>query len=304
MRSIPGVCEVHLLRGPAAPADAPPSFFVEVPHGADESAHYLALAARMRSALPPDLIDFFHVNTDVGAWDLGLSLAQRLVAARPERVAVAIRCLLPRTLVDCNRVLRPPGGVMEDGLTPGLAPWVRDPADQALLTELHAAYLGEVNAAWDAVVAAGGLGVTPHSYAPRSVGVDRIDDDIAARMREVWSPEQVSSWPLRPQVDLLTEDMDARDLSPPGAAAALLPRYEALGIEVTENHAYRLHPITQGHALAARAPGRLLCFELRRDLLVKAWTPFAEMHADPEAIARLGAPLVEVFDGLLAARGL
>ena len=66
-----GVVDVEIVRGARARPDAPPDLLVEVPHGADRRAHYDALRARLRGDLPADLHAFFHVNTDVGAWQLG-----------------------------------------------------------------------------------------------------------------------------------------------------------------------------------------------------------------------------------------
>ena len=71
-----------------------------------------------------------------------------------------------------------------------------------------------------------------------------------------------------------------------------------LGIAVAENEAYGLHPSTAAAALAARFPGTTLCFEVRRDLLVRRFTPFLEMATDPDAVDRLAAP----FAAALAAR--
>src|SRR5689334_15142655 len=96
LASIEGVADVERIDGARA-GTGRPALLVEVPHGADRRAHYDALRARMVGALPDDLHVFFHVNTDVGAWQYGRRVAERVVAARPELSAVVVRCLIPRT---------------------------------------------------------------------------------------------------------------------------------------------------------------------------------------------------------------
>jgi hypothetical protein len=262
--SIPGVAHVELLRG--AQADGPPDLLVEVAHGADRTAHFHALRERLRGPLPDGLVDFFHVNTDVGAWQLGREVALGAVAR---------------------------GDLAHGGVTAAVAPYVCDPEDVALLVELHRAYVARVADAVDAICGAGGLALFPHTYAPRSVGIDRVDDEIVANLRRCWSDELAHTWPLRPEVDLLTRTPDGVDLAPPGAAATLADAYRALGLDAAVCGTYDLHPATQAAAHAERHPGRTLCLELRRDLLVERWTPFAEMEVDTGAVTRLAEPLAD-----------
>jgi len=299
---LPGVAQVELLRGAAA--QGPPRLLIEVPHGADRRAHYDALLARLRGPLPPDLAAFFHVNTDVGAWDLGRALAQRVTALDPAASVALIRCLLPRTFVDTNRRLDvAPGALSQGGMTAGVPSYVRDPADRALLSGLHADYVGLVDAAVAQVCQAGGAVLSPHSYAPRSVDIDGIDDDIAAVLRAAWAPEQRERWPLRPAVDLISTTAQGRNLGPVGVFAALRAALAPLGIEVADNATYHMHPATQGYRYALAWPGRVLCFELRRDLLVQRWEPFQEMAVDAVAIGRLATALAPVVAGLVPVEG-
>ncbi|MCB9766384.1 MAG: N-formylglutamate amidohydrolase [Alphaproteobacteria bacterium] len=289
------------IPGPRAEAAAPPCLVVEVPHGADRSADFHRLAGLLRGPLPADLIDFFHVNTDVGAWALGVRVAERVVAARPTRAALALRCRVPRTFVDCNRVLDAKAAAE---VTPGLHGYIRDPADKALLIDLHRRYQRAVAQAITRVCGAGGLALLPHSYAPRSVDLTGTEDDLPALLRGAWAPGTAETWPLRASVDLITETPEGLDQAIPGAAAALTAGFGALGLDVAVNGTYTLHPATWAAAHAARWPGRTLCLELRRDLLVEAWTPFAEMQPDPTAIDRLAAPVAAFLDEALRARGL
>ncbi|MCA8949230.1 MAG: hypothetical protein KDE27_06995, partial [Planctomycetes bacterium] len=129
IRSIDGVCDVALVRGAAAVPDARPAVVLEVPHGATRGEDFRALRARLRGDVPNDLIEFFFVNTDIGAPELAFAIAERLVAAAPSCSALVLRSRLPRTLVDCNRSLdraSVPSGSGAGELTPGLPPWIRD----------------------------------------------------------------------------------------------------------------------------------------------------------------------------------
>ena len=157
-----GLVEIH-----GDPSTA--RWLIEVPHGADEPRHYRLLESLLRSPLPDDLIAFFQVNTDVGSWALGQALV-RALEARGEPVC-AIRCGIPRTFVDVNRVLSD----HEQGFTPGLQPWITDPADKMLLTSLHVAYTSVVRAAYHGICGRGGRALNVRSCgAPGSVrGRDR-----------------------------------------------------------------------------------------------------------------------------------
>ena len=296
LRSIPGVAHVVRLQGALAGEGTPPSLLVEVPHGADRPRHYHALAERLKGELPADLIDFFYVNTDVGAWDLGQAAAAAFLQRHPARSALLIRCLVPRTFIDCNRVLGDPASLAEGGLTPGLQPYIHDPADQALLRGLHAAYVQLTDAAYRAVCGAGGLALCPHTYAPRSVGIEQVDADIVEALHRVYAPERAESWPLRAEVDLITRDEHGARQAPPGVVEAVTAGLTAEGLEVAENGTYWLHPASRAAQLAARHPQRLLCLELRRDKAVHTWDPFTPMRADHGRLA----PVARVVGGALA----
>src|SRR5689334_21445783 len=98
-RSIPGICELALLGA------GEPELLLEVPHGATRAEHYDALRGALAGDYPEDLRDFFFVNTDVGAPELALRTALAFVAARPGSTVAVLRSLIPRTFVDCNRIL-------------------------------------------------------------------------------------------------------------------------------------------------------------------------------------------------------
>lgn len=279
------------LAGPAADSDGPTDLLVEVPHAAWRRVHYDDIRGPLRSELPPRLEQFFHVNTDVGAEHLALAVAEGVVRRFPACRVEVILCRLPRTLVDTNRLVDPDhdGSLGEGGLTPGLPPYVTHPDDRLWLTELHRIYAAAVGEAFERICGQGGLALIPHTYAPRSVGIDRIDAGIVEALHACWAePER---WPLRPEVDLITETPEGEDLADPELLDDVIAGLEALGHEVARNDSYTLHPETASAVWAARYPGQVLCLEVRRDLLLRTWRPFEEQEIDGRAVQRIAAPL-------------
>ncbi len=297
LRSIPRVCDVTWVRGARAPEDAMPDVLLEIPHGATKAAHFSSLRSELLGAYPEDLAEFFFVNTDVGAPEVAERLAARLVEADPTRSALVVRCRLPRTFVDCNRVISPDavGASSAAGaMTPGLMPWVTHPADRKLLLDRYAAYRGLVEQAVETVMGARGYALFVHSYAPRTVDV-AVDEHVVASLHDAYRPGVVERWPLRPEVDLITRDPSGRRLADEALVAALRAAFSRAGIGAAEDHAYNLQPSTLAAVHAARFPGRTLCFEMRRDLLVEAFTPFAEMRVAPAAAERFAGVLAEAL---------
>jgi hypothetical protein len=287
-----GVCDVDHVRGAAADTAAPPDLVLEVPHGATRSAHFTKLRTELRGEYAADLHDFFCVNTDVGAPELAHAIATAVVRERPRRSAVIVRCLLPRTFVDCNRRIdrtTVPGASRAGEMTPGLPPWIRDEADRALLLDRYFAYRDVATAAFAAACGNGGLGLCVHTYAPRSVEVP-VDENIVASLRAAYAPDRVGSWSLRPSIDLITQDPDGRELAAPQLAQRVAAEAAAAGFDVARNGAYSLHAVTLAHEFATRYPDATLCFEVRRDLLVPEFTPFREMIPDAAKVARAAAP--------------
>lgn len=300
LASIEGVAHVETIAGRDADPDAPPALLVEVPHGADRRAHYDALRARMEGALPDDLHVFFHVNTDVGAWSYGRRVAERVVAARPDRSALLVRCLIPRTFVDANRLEDAGDDLAKGGMTAGVAPYVTDPRDVALLLGLHRAYVRLCERGYARVCGAGGLALSPHTYGPRTMGIARIDEGIVHALRAAHEPEAWASWPVRPEIDLITKDADGARHAPEGIVEELLAGYRALGIEAVEGGTYTLHPATQTHRWSIEYPGRVIGLEVRRDLLVERYTPFEEMIATDDRVDRIAGPLAAAIAKRLA----
>ena len=296
-RPVPSVCESAVVRGAAARDGAIPDLLIEVPHGATRAVHYEALRAELAGPFPEGLRDYFFVNTDVGAPETADEIARRVAAAEPERTVAVIRCLVPRTFIDCNRIVDAttrPSASAAGQMTPGVTSYVTDAQDLWLLLGRHAAYTEETTRAFDAVCGAGGTALMLHSYAPKSVDVP-VDDRIVERLREAYLPDAYAKWPWRAEIDLITTPPDGARL----ADAALADRVEAgfrrAGVDVARNGAYALHPSSMAWLFASRHPGRTLCLEVRRDLLVREFTPFAEMEADPAKTARIAAVLASAL---------
>lgn len=278
------------LADPGAPAD----LVIELPHGATRTADYDATRARLRGSYATNLVDFFHVNTDVGSPELADAVAAALVAASPKRKVAILQSRIPRTFIDCNRVIdADPAAFREGKVTPGVPPWVTHPEDLAFLRAIHAAYVDEARAVVDTTCAAGGRALFLHTYAPRSVDV-QVDDDIVAALHAAYAPDKADTWPLRPEVDLIGRTLAGELRVEQALVDDLVASYAAIGVTVADGRTYPLHPSTWAYHHAERWPKSALCLEIRRDLVADPWDPFAEMHIGADKAARMAAPLAAV----------
>lgn len=304
-RSVAGVIDVEVLRGARADASTSPSLLVEVPHGADTRADYDDVRARMVGDLPVDLHCFFHINTDVGAWQFGRRTAELVLEAEPQRAALLLRSRIPRTLVDCNRPAEHSGGdLQQGGLTAGVPSYITHPDDRAFLLGIHRTYVDVVRDAFaDVCGVRGGLALIPHTYGPRTLGIQSVGADIVEQLRWACAPERESTWPLRADIDLLTRDGDKQEWSPPGLEATLMAAFAAAGFEPKANDTYYLHPSSLGHQWATTYRGQVLCLEVRRDHLVERWTPFDEMRTVPDKVERVARVLAPALVEGARARG-
>jgi hypothetical protein len=302
--SIPDVLEATVIRGPLADPAAPPRLLVDIPHGATRTADFTRLAAGLESPLPEDLIAFFHVNTDAGAPELAVSLAHALVALDPTASVGILRCLVPRTFIDCNRVIpRDAAAGVTPGMTPGLMPWITAPADRTLLLARYAAYKEAVEQA-AATLPDDGFMLLLHTYAPRTVGVE-VDHAIVENLRRAYTPEVFPTWPLRPPVDLIIRTPAGERVISDALFDALTRELDPLGMAPADSASYHLHPSTLGAVWADRFPGRVLCPEVRRDLLVDAFVPFTELAPVPHRVDPIAAAFARALhrEALGAARG-
>ncbi len=295
LASIPGIVDVTVIRGCDAHEGRTPDLLVEVPHGATTRADLDDHCARLRGPLPSHLHTFFHVNTDEGAWEYGLRTAERVVATLPERAAMVLRCRIPRTLIDTNRIASERGAPSRGGVTPGLQPYIHDPEDQARLRSLHERYLAVCDTAFEAVCSQGGLALFAHTYAPHSIRIGAIGADIAEKLRWAYEPEQLATWDVRPEVDLINRTADGTSHTDPTLEPDVATRLEAAGYAVAEGQTYALHPSTMGYHRAMAWPGQTLGIEVRRDVLCPDWPPFTEAHVDPARVDSVAEPLADAL---------
>lgn len=295
----PGVAQIERWFGRDASRDDSPSLLVEVPHGADERVLFDRLRERLVGDLPANLEEFFHANTDIGAYQYGRRVVERLIAERPSLSAIVIRCLVPRTFIDCNRL---EDAAASGGVTAGIAPYVEDPADRALLVGLHRAYVAIVEGAYSDVCDAGGFALSPHTYGPYELPIPSIDRDIVRRLREAHRPEVIPTLPVRPEIDLLTRTREGERMAPEGVVEDLVAGFAGEGLTATEGRAYQLAPSTQTWRFATRHPGQVLCLEVRRDLLVEEYTALSAMVVNDESLDRVAAPIARAIGGWMDRR--
>ncbi len=275
---------------------------VDVPHGATRRADYDAVFSQLKGKLPAQLEHFFYVNTDIGAPE-GAQYLGRTLSAQGVNVVFA-RCLIPRTFIDPNRVvaLSAPGGVVKDGLTAAVPAYVRDEGDLQWLGEQHARYHEAVRAAYELVCGEhAGLAVQLHSYSPRSVGIEVVDDNIVNALHAAYEPEVYATWPLRPVVDLISATKDGSFRTAPALTDALLAEYARAGIEAKENATYHLAPAAMGMVYAQAWPQSVVCVELNRGHLADPFVPFGESPISPVKVERLCAPIARALSNHLRA---
>lgn len=284
--SIEDVVDVHVLRGDRAAVGSAPDLVIEIPHGATRSIHFTSLEARLTSPLPPGLVDFFHVNTDAGAPELAIAIANRLVEEDPVRTVAILRCLIPRTFIDCNRRIdAAPEDFKAGKVTPGLMPWITTDHDRELLRRLYDGYASTVRAAMASQPADGAM-LMLHTYAPRTVDVE-VDDQIGPSLRRAYEPDKEPTWPLRPEIDVISKALDGTDHAPAPVVDTLRAELAKTNIEVASSATYPMHPSTLAYDYVMARPGRAVCIEVRRDLLADPFTPFEQMTIGQAKIARL-----------------
>ncbi len=300
LSSVDGVCDIEVHR----PASTPRGWLlIEVPHGATRTSDYAMLSRRLKSELPAQLDHFFYVNTDIGAPE-GAQWLGRSLSAYGFGVVVA-RCLIPRTFIDTNRVItKATGGKLVDGMTPAVPGYIGNAGDASMLIVMHSVYHAVVSAAYAAVCGkANGLALQLHSFAPKSVSVEKTDASIVEALHAAYVPEVYAKWPDRPAVDLISATPDGSFKSAPHLCSALRAAYLEAGIVAEENATYHLHPSTMGLFYAKAHADQVLCVELNRGLLAEPFVPFGESPISAEKVERLVAPIGRVLGDALGQRG-
>lgn len=289
MQSIAGVVDIHVVRGATAGDQA--DLVIEIPHGATETVDFTRLQEQLTSPLPDALVDFFHVNTDAGAPELAEGIAAKLVADDPTKSVAILRCRVPRTFIDCNRRMdASPADFKAGKVTPGLMPWITTDEDRALLRGSYDRYHEAVNAALAPTSAI----LMLHTYAPRTVDVE-VDADIVKNLRAAYQPDKEPTWPLRPEIDVISRALDGTNFAPADVVATLKTELAKDGITVADGLTYPLHPSTVAYDYVQARPGRALCVEVRRDLLADPFDPFVQMKISAAKVARLAGPFVSAL---------
>jgi hypothetical protein len=298
IESIEGVCEIERVAGARATANTIPRWLIEVPHGATDGSHFEATRNRLVGKFPDDLKQFFYVNTDVGSVECARHVARMLADPGGDERSVGagpvllVRGLVPRTFIDCNRVIESgPAAEVRNGMTPGLPEYVTSAEDIETLTRMHAQYHAVARRAYRAVCGNGGTALMLHTYAPRSIGIDRVDDGIVAALHRAYEPGVYETWDKRPDVDVITEAKDGTKLAPAGLVEKLREAYAQIGVAIGENATYRLYPETMGYVFSRMYAGRVACIEISRALLADPFTPFEEMRIDDERARKMAAPI-------------
>jgi predicted N-formylglutamate amidohydrolase len=291
---IPEIVDISVLRGARARPDGALDLLIEIPHGATTTLDFTNLAAKLTSPLPDGLVDFFHVNTDAGAPELALAIAERFVAEEPTRSVAVLRCRIPRTFIDCNRRIdAPPEDFKAGKVTPGLMPWITTPEDRALLRAAYDRYVGSVRE-MTTLLGGDGAMLMLHSYAPRTVDVE-VDLQIVASLHRAYEPDREPTWPLRPEVDVIDREVDGTNRGPTRVVENLREQLARCGIELAESATYPLHPSTLAWHHVMAHPARALCVEVRRDLLADPFEPFVQMRIGSAKVARLVMPFVRAL---------
>ena len=117
------------------------SVLIEIPHGATRSHHFRQYQQLLQGDFPKDLIDFFHVNTDIAAPECAEEIAFAYTDRFPDRRVTIVRCHIPRTFIDCNRVIDAQQSAFQEGkVTPGIPSYVKEEIDQQFLRRQYQEY--------------------------------------------------------------------------------------------------------------------------------------------------------------------
>lgn len=290
--TIPHIADHFQFSGPRSSSEV--NLLIEVPHGATRASDFHDLASRLQGVLPEDLIHFFFVNTDVGAPEVALYLAERLVESNEAMNVEVIQSRIPRTFIDVNRKIDVDLESYREGrVTPGIPDWSQGEEDLKLLKELYFAYQDLVATA-KARLASDGLMLFLHTFSPRTVGVT-VTENIVSDLHGAYEPEQYEQWPLRPEVEIIDRDMEGISYTSEALKSSLRRELATIDLKAEENTTYPLHPSTMAYHNALDLKGRALCLEIRRDLLADPFKPFEENDVSLELVARIGEPILRAL---------
>lgn len=294
MQSVPGVVDVTVFEGKSKHW-----LLIDVPHGATRKSDYDAVVSKLKSPLPAQLEHFFFVNTDIGAPE-GAEWLGRTLSAQGINVVVA-RCLMPRTFIDPNRVIaQTQQGVVKDGLTAAVPGYITAKEDFEWLSAQHARYHQVVEALYlDICRGKDGLALQLHSYSPRSVGIEKVDENIVDALHAAYVPEVYATWPERPVIDVISATKDGSFRTAPRIVDAMMKAWADEGIPAKENATYHLAPAAMGYVYAAAYPSQVVCVELNRGHVADPFVPFGVSPISEAKIAKLVGPIGRVLSAAL-----
>jgi len=265
---------------------------IELPHGSTKSKDFLYYQERLQGKYPENLIDFFHVNTDVGSPELAFALAEKLQREDEEYEVHVMQSHIPRTFIDCNRVVGEGISYQAGGVTPATPAYVQSEQDLQLLYQAYHRYQDYTKRLYAEICGAKrGLGLMLHTYAPRTVPIQAVDWDIVHQLHDFYDTDKIKDCALRPQIDVIHKTPAAEALAALEWHQKVAEELRNIGLEVANGDSYPLHPVTMAYHYAKQYPAQTLCMEIRRDLVVTSWDPFVEMEISQEKVEKLGACL-------------
>lgn len=268
--------------------------FIELPHGATKSKDFQWYQERLQGEYPENLIDFFHVNTDVGSPELALEIARQLQGKYEVHI---LQSHIPRTFIDCNRVVGENISYQEGGVTPATPPYVIEDDDLKFLHQAYQSYQSYTKELYAKVCGnQKGLGLMLHTYAPRSVPIKSIGQDIVEQLHHFYDSEKILDCKLRPQIDVIHKTPDDEELSNIKWTEKVAEEFRKIELDVANGTSYPLHPVTMAYHYAKAYPYQTLCMEIRRDLVVETWEPFSEMKISQEKSERLAGCLARSLE--------
>lgn len=314
LMSVDHICDVSLFEGPKADPDSPPNVFIELPHGATRLQHLQDTKSMVREYPGDDYDLFFLANTDQGSTEYAHYLASLLTspdmwvdASFPLELAeptsrlkvLVVRSLLPRTIIDVNRVWSDGVAAKEAGLTRGVPDFVTNEEDIKGLRQVFDRYHAVASKGYEVTMAGGGFAFNLHTYAP--ISVQEVDgENIVDTLRRAYTPEAYPTYPFRPVVQLITTPPGGEMLSNPMLRDHLINAYAQRGIDAICDKPFNLHPTTMACEYAKQYPGQTLTMEISRSHLVKVFSPFMEMEISPSKVAAMTRPIAEAFLRFLA----
>jgi len=291
--------DIELIAGRDADREAVPDVFIELPHGATETAHLEAAKVLTRNYPSARYDLFFRANTDQGSPEYGRRLAELLtdpgldpLGAR--RKVLILRSTMPRTILDVNRLWARSEDAVAAGLTRGLAAFVTEPEEVARFEAIWHTYDAQARRGYALVCGNGGFAFNLHTYAPITVA-PVVGEPIVDTLQRAYAPENVDGYPKRPIVQLITADRDGPRLAPTGLIERLVSAYAAIGVSAVENEPFVLHPSTSAWAHAARHPNQTITIEISRAELARTFDPFTIMDIDAGSVERMTVPIARAF---------